>query len=137
MSFRHCPAQSRRVAVRYIVPVLLAAALLPVASDTAAASPAQLRVPALHWAACGDGFECTTATVPLDYDHPDSRTVHVAVTRLPASGPSVQRIGSLLVNPGGPGASAIDFLPSTLPPVALRLRSRAPRSLATSRDFSY
>ena len=112
MSFRHCPAQSRRVAVRYIVPVLLAAALLPLASGTAAASPAQPRVPALHWAACGDGFECTTATVPLDYDHPGGPAISLALIRLPATDQR-HRIGSLLTNPGGPGQSGVDSIRST------------------------
>jgi pimeloyl-ACP methyl ester carboxylesterase len=111
MSLRHC-LRSTRVAVRYIVPVLLAAVLLPEASGPAAASPAQPRVPALRWAACGDGFECATATVPLDYDHPGGPAISLALIRLPAADQR-NRIGSLLTNPGGPGHSGVDSVRST------------------------
>src|SRR5579875_2836540 len=48
---------------------------------------------------------CTTVTVPVDYTVPGGAQLQLAVIRIPASGP---RIGSLLVNPGGPGASAVD-----------------------------
>jgi pimeloyl-ACP methyl ester carboxylesterase len=60
------------------------------------------------WAGCGGGFECTTLDAPLDWDHPDGRTTPLALIRLKASGPGA-RIGSLFVNPGGPGASAVDL----------------------------
>ncbi|HEX5995870.1 MAG TPA: alpha/beta hydrolase [Jiangellales bacterium] len=63
----------------------------------------------LAWEPCEDGdeFECATLTVPLDYDAPDAGTVELAVLRSPSS--SDDRIGSLLVNPGGPGGSGIEF----------------------------
>ena len=48
MSLRRCPPWSARAAVRYIVPALIAAVLLPGASGTVAASRAQPRVPALQ-----------------------------------------------------------------------------------------
>ena len=66
-------------------------------------------VPRLHWRDCGNGFECTTARVPLDYDRPRGRTIRLALLRLPASEPS-RRIGSLFINPGGPGAAAVGFV---------------------------
>lgn len=50
------------------------------------------------------GVQCARITVPLDYDDPNGETITVAISRSPASG---QRIGSLLVNPGGPGAAGI------------------------------
>ncbi|WP_278314833.1 alpha/beta hydrolase [Lolliginicoccus levis] len=49
-------------------------------------------------------FECARVTVPLDYDDPGGATAELAVTRLVTS---TSKIGSLLVNPGGPGASGI------------------------------
>jgi len=77
-------------------------------------------LPVLIWAPCDDGFECSTATVPLDHDRPDGPTISLALIRLPASSP-YDRIGSLFMNPGGPGGSGIDlvrgakqFLPSDL-----------------------
>jgi pimeloyl-ACP methyl ester carboxylesterase len=51
--------------------------------------------------------------VPLDYFSPDSPTIEIAVARHPAEDPA-QRIGSLVINPGGPGGSGIDDLPTEL-----------------------
>jgi pimeloyl-ACP methyl ester carboxylesterase len=45
-------------------------------------------------------------TVPLDYAHPTGPTLQIAVTRLRTGG---HRIGSLVINPGGPGGSGIDY----------------------------
>lgn len=61
------------------------------------------------WSSCGNDFQCTTLAVPLDYSHPNGETIKLALIRKPATDPS-QRIGSILTNPGGPGASGIDFL---------------------------
>jgi pimeloyl-ACP methyl ester carboxylesterase len=47
---------------------------------------------------------CGTLRVPLNYDRPDERWISIAVTRLPATDPA-HRLGSLAVNPGGPGDS--------------------------------
>jgi pimeloyl-ACP methyl ester carboxylesterase len=62
--------------------------------------------------------------VPLDWAHPSGGpTVRLSLIRLPASGARSQRIGSLFVNPGGPGASAVDFarqIPGVLPSPILR-----------------
>ncbi|SCG72297.1 alpha/beta hydrolase [Micromonospora humi] len=52
-------------------------------------------------------FECARLTVPLDYRNPKGRTIQVAVLRLPAQGDPGQRIGSLVLNPGGPGGSGL------------------------------
>lgn len=58
------------------------------------------------WAPCGGGFDCATLTVPVDYLDPGGPTLELALTRRPAGDPQ-RRIGSLLVNPGGPGASGV------------------------------
>ncbi|MFF5185523.1 alpha/beta hydrolase [Streptomyces sp. NPDC000345] len=64
----------------------------------------------LTWRSCGvPGFECATLKAPLDYAHPDAGDVRLAVSRKKATGPG-KRLGSLLVNPGGPGASAVGYL---------------------------
>ena len=59
----------------------------------------------LTWSDCADGDRCARLTVPLDYDDPSGRTLSLAVLEVPASG---SRIGSLVVNPGGPGAPGTD-----------------------------
>jgi pimeloyl-ACP methyl ester carboxylesterase len=63
----------------------------------------------LHWKACYGTFECTKVTVPLDYSHPNASTITIAVTRLLAKDQK-HRLGSLLVNPGGPGGSGVDYV---------------------------
>src|SRR5690606_39677811 len=51
------------------------------------------------------GLECAQVEVPLDYAKPQDATIKLGVLRRPAEGG--QRIGSLLINPGGPGASGM------------------------------
>ncbi|MEV1062554.1 alpha/beta hydrolase [Streptomyces sp. NPDC050263] len=64
----------------------------------------------LNWRDCGvPGFECATMKAPLDYAEPDAGDVRLAVERRKATGPG-KRLGSLLVNPGGPGGSAVAYL---------------------------
>jgi pimeloyl-ACP methyl ester carboxylesterase len=50
--------------------------------------------------------QCAEVTVPLDYSHPDGRTIKVAMSRLKATDPKHRR-GTLLYNPGGPGVPAM------------------------------
>lgn len=61
----------------------------------------------LAWSACGGGFQCAKVKVPLDYAKPKGRQIEIAVIRLRAKGP--KRIGSLVLNPGGPGGSGVDL----------------------------
>lgn len=61
----------------------------------------------MDWSACGNGFECSEFVVPLDYENPQSDSVvHIKVNRLKASG---KAIGSLILNPGGPGGSGLQY----------------------------
>lgn len=62
----------------------------------------------LDWQRCREAFECATLTVPLDYRDPDGDTLGIALLRRPADEPG-QRIGSLVVNPGGPGAPGTTY----------------------------
>jgi pimeloyl-ACP methyl ester carboxylesterase len=64
----------------------------------------------LDWRSCADN-ECTTMQVPLDYDEPDGKTIELAVLRVPAERRS-ERVGQLVVNPGGPGGSGVDYASS-------------------------
>ncbi|MFF3498871.1 alpha/beta hydrolase [Streptomyces sp. NPDC003247] len=66
----------------------------------------------LLWEPCpgSPSFQCTTMKVPLDYARPDAGDLLLKATRKKSTGDGAARRGSLLVNPGGPGASAIDFL---------------------------
>lgn len=60
------------------------------------------------WSKCYGNFQCATVTVPLDYQHPEARTITLAVVRLLAKDQK-RRLGSLLVNPGGPGGSGVEY----------------------------
>ena len=60
------------------------------------------------WSGCGGGFQCATVEVPVDYRRPAGKTVRLSVVRLPAARRG-DRIGSLVLNPGGPGASGVGY----------------------------
>jgi pimeloyl-ACP methyl ester carboxylesterase len=129
-------------AVRIIVLVLvvvlclggLSAALVGLASDDGRRSDAPVRAnpptppppgatdapdPALapyysqrlSWEPCRDRYECSTLTVPLDYTRPAGSTIDLALLRVPAGVPDA-RVGSLVVNPGGPGSPGTDYAAS-------------------------
>jgi len=73
-------------------------------------------VPSVAWTDCIDvpgvdvtGFQCADVEVPLDYDAPSGASISLALIRLPAQDP-VNRLGSLFVNPGGPGGSGVDYV---------------------------
>ena len=74
------------------------------ADTTESTMPIELDVviPELVWALLGSGTESTELEVPLDYRDPDGQTISLYVVRHSARNPD-ERIGSLLVNPGGPG----------------------------------
>jgi len=65
----------------------------------------------LAWSDCDSGMQCTTASAPLDWDDPAAGSVDLALVRQPATG---DRLGSLLVNPGGPGGSGYDFVKTSV-----------------------
>ncbi len=64
----------------------------------------------LDWSACtgsaSEGDQCARLSVPLDYRRASGPTIEISVLKVPASG---SRIGSLMVNPGGPGAPGTSF----------------------------
>jgi len=66
---------------------------------------------ALAWENCGAGLDCTEVTAPLDWENPADGEITLAVVRHQASGTAK---GSLLTNPGGPGASGYDLIHDNL-----------------------
>ena len=82
---------------------------LPTAA-TAALAPYYAQRPT--WQPCDGGFECTTFRVPMDYDRPGDGDLTLSAARaaVEAAGSGDPRVGSLLLNPGGPGGSAIEYL---------------------------
>ncbi|WP_299056800.1 alpha/beta hydrolase [uncultured Nocardioides sp.] len=95
----------------------------PAATDTASeaeADPGATEAPdpalepfysqQVEWEECptGAGLECATMTVPLDYAEPEGETLDLALLRNPAD-EGADRVGSLVVNPGGPGAPGTQY----------------------------
>jgi pimeloyl-ACP methyl ester carboxylesterase len=96
----------------------------PGTTETPPASDPPAGTAAVEWQDCPTskdydnvGWQCGTIEVPLRYDQPAAGTIKLALTRHPATDQST-RIGSLFVNPGGPGGSGIEsvhFLVEELP----------------------
>lgn len=97
-----------RAFVSIAVSWALAASLVAASARTRDASADRVSI---QWSPCrehsGFPFECARVRVPLDYSNPQAGTISLALLRLPASDPE-HRIGSLFVNPGGPGGSGVD-----------------------------
>ncbi len=86
--------------------------------ETTASSPGASSGIALAWEPCPEGdngesddFDCATLLVPVDYADPDGPEIEIAVTRRPAEDEG-RRVGSLVINFGGPGAPGVEFLRS-------------------------
>ena len=111
-----------------------------VASGGAAAHGAG-RPSAVSWTPCPDkpSFDCATVTVPVDWADLLGPTVDLALARSRATDPA-RRIGSLVVNPGGPGSSGVDFVMREPPFFSADVRARFdivgfdPRGIKRSRQ---
>lgn len=112
-----------------VVPAVLAAVLLAVPAGAAATSAAKqstqdttsvaearrvdrVPTPKPDWFDCssifGTDVECATVDLPMDYDNPRGAQTSVAVLRVKATDQK-HKVGSLFLNPGGPGASGVEF----------------------------
>jgi pimeloyl-ACP methyl ester carboxylesterase len=81
-------------------------------NETVASDIAPFYHQVLTWKSCGDGLQCTNAKAPLDWSKPSGATIHLALIRHKAT--NGHPLGSLLVNPGGPGGSGYDFIKNSL-----------------------
>src|SRR6185312_2109450 len=102
-------SHTRRFVVVVLAVWVVMALVLPVAAGAGTgrgSAAAGAGVPRITWAACGPQLECANVPVPLDWAHPNGPAIALAVARHLASHPG-QRIGSLFVNPGGPGDSGV------------------------------
>ncbi|NJP97065.1 alpha/beta hydrolase [Nonomuraea sp. FMUSA5-5] len=100
----HSPARPR---TERLAALLAAAFMLTTSACTAAQAQATSPKAAIDWQACEDasGVECATLKVPLDWSKPKGKTIEIGLARRKATG---ARIGSILMDPGGPGVSAVD-----------------------------
>jgi hypothetical protein len=71
-------------------------------------------VPSITFGPCPEGFppvlDCANYSVPIDWDNPRGEKFNLALVRWPANANSTKKIGSLFINPGGPGGSATSFV---------------------------
>ncbi len=93
------------LAVSVGLAVTLANIGVPVSGSTAAPALSA----SIQWRSCGERLECARVRVPLDWDRPHGRTISLKVIRHLASKPE-QRIGSMFINPGGPGDTGIGLV---------------------------
>ncbi len=97
-----------RSQVRWLIFLFIALTAGLAATRATAAPP----TPRANWNPCyrdfGFPFECTIVQVPLDHAAPQGAAISIAMIRLPAADPA-RRIGSLFLNPGGPGGSGFNF----------------------------
>jgi pimeloyl-ACP methyl ester carboxylesterase len=98
----------------------------PDSSLSSAGSAAPSGTSSVQWSSCQGGagpagYQCASVAVPRDPQHPAAGTIELAIDRRPASG---HKIGSLLVNPGGPGASGVDLLPDLITSMPSSLLAR-------------
>jgi pimeloyl-ACP methyl ester carboxylesterase len=109
---------SRRAAVALVAAVLALAACTSGASGRKATGTSSTSAgiaqsgasgtPRLSWHDCDSG-QCATLSAPLDYANPTGPQLQLALFRRKARRPA-QRLGSLLMNPGGPGASGVELV---------------------------
>ena len=93
---------------RLVAAAIAALACLGIGAGNAIAAPS---TPKISWSKCFADigqYECGTVQVPLDYDGSTGGTISISVVKLPATDPA-HRIGSLFLNPGGPGGSGVEF----------------------------
>ncbi|WP_030232419.1 MULTISPECIES: alpha/beta hydrolase [unclassified Streptomyces] len=115
---------------RFLRWTALAAASALLAAGCSSGSPDDDKSNGLSWGRCeatsdapapGSDWQCATLRVPLDWSEPDGETIGLALIRAKARGDD--RLGSLLFNFGGPGASGVSMMPSHAPTVS-KLRER-------------
>jgi pimeloyl-ACP methyl ester carboxylesterase len=77
----------------------------------------------LVWEPCEGGLQCAWLTVPLDYSDPAGTQIQIRVNKATARGAADQRQGSIVINPGGPGGSGLDFTAYTAHSIAPKLNA--------------
>jgi pimeloyl-ACP methyl ester carboxylesterase len=109
------------VSPRVVPALLLVAALVGSSAPLAHAAPATTAP--LAWRSCGNRFECATLDVPVDYSASSGDQVGIAVIRRPATDPAA-RIGSLVINYGGPGDPGTETLRAAYQSIPSEIRQR-------------
>jgi pimeloyl-ACP methyl ester carboxylesterase len=139
-----CGAMNLRIGVLATIAALLLAGCSNMVDGRAVISAPRPGSP-IQWAPCKaaasdqnripGGAECGMLSVPVDYSKPDGDVAQIAMIRFKATG---QKVGSLVVNPGGPGESGVEAAASMAPTLPQSVRERFdlvgfdPRGVANS-----
>ena len=103
--------------------LIITMALVYAVPSQATSPIAKFQQQKLNWESCGDNLQCTTFKVPMDYNSIDANTFTLYVSRYLATDKK-NRIGTLFVNPGGPGGSAVDYAQAATQVVSTAITSR-------------
>ncbi|MCU0299163.1 MAG: alpha/beta hydrolase [Candidatus Nanopelagicales bacterium] len=100
----------RRIPTTALAAAVIVSGLAAVQATASEPPPGQdLLTSSIPWKDCGEQLQCARIRVPLDWDRPQGRTIGLAVIRHLASNPE-RRIGSMFINPGGPGQSGVELV---------------------------
>lgn len=95
--------------VFFLVVVLVISNFVLPAQAVQSWSIAKFQSQILNWTPCNSAFECASFSVPVDYGHIDNNVFTLQVLKHVANNPA-KRLGSLIMNPGGPGGSGIQYV---------------------------
>lgn len=118
---------------------LLASLALLTGSAVLSADPATEAGSNIVWKDCFDGLDCGTIRVPMDYKRPSEEQIEIALVRVPALDQE-NRVGSLLMNFGGPGGPGFEIVVNNAAFFPFELRERFdiigfdPRGVGMSSD---
>jgi pimeloyl-ACP methyl ester carboxylesterase len=111
------------LALAIVTFVTVSAASSDPTGPTSASPASGSSAPSLAWSDCGDGFECAVLNVPVDHSAADGELVGISVIRARATDPD-GRIGSLVINFGGPGDPGTQTLRRALQTIPAAVRAR-------------
>ncbi len=119
---------------------MVGALVVAVAFTGGTIAPATAATPSIDWKPCPEsdvaGVDCGSIKVPLDWSKPNGEKITIGLARRKATGPGT-RIGAVLLDPGGPGGSGVDFVKFSQP-LTTKVRARFdqvgfdPRGINTS-----
>ncbi|GAA2389676.1 hydrolase [Catellatospora methionotrophica] len=101
-----------RAGLRAVAVAVAACLAAGCAATPDAMTAARREPPGIVWTGCeglAERFQCAKVPVPLDWSEPDGPRIELAVIRHLASRPQ-ERIGSMFMNPGGPGQSGVELV---------------------------
>jgi len=104
----HLTQRNRILAALLIIALIATSFYTTFSKPKLFTSLGQYQTQKLKWQSCYNDFTCATLRVPIDYTNLELGQFQLSLLRASATKPK-ERIGTLVVNPGGPGASGVDY----------------------------